>query len=299
MGFRSLLFPASVAAAFGGTVAWILLTEPPAVPDPVAESRALAQTPAAGPKPVAITPPPDSSKPAGTAPLPDAIRDVSPDGVSAPQVVGSLTRIAPSDRYLELKNPPVQPIPDGPLELKRIEVLDAGHLRSDRLTVKLAYVSPPPLDETCKTQLGGSWPCGVRARTFLRGLIRRLKVTCEKVEDLGPQKILATCARGTIDLSTRLVQYGWSGVSEDAPDTLKTLAAEAQAEKIGLWQADWITDLPTPDWANQDLSDLPDLEELSPEIIDWSLRSEGQDPATGDPFTDPLENFGLPAPENQ
>lgn len=273
MGFRSLFVPITVLAAFGGGIAFLVLAEPPVVPasGPEAESpqpsapRPTAPTPA-----VRLDPAPGQQ---GAAPLPDDIRDVSPEGVTAPQVAGKLTRIAPSERYLELMNPPIQPLPDGPLELRRAEVLDAGHLRSDRLTVKLAHISPPTLEETCKTLLGGSWPCGVRARTFLRGLVRRLKVSCEKIEDLGPHKVLATCTRGSIDLTTQLVRYGWSDVLDDATDDLKTLAAQARADRIGIWQADWSANIDTPEWANEDLPELPGLEELSPEIIDWSLRT--------------------------
>lgn len=230
MNIRPLLMPAFLLTVSGGLAGWLLLAEPPG---PSQEQA--ARTGDAGGVPAAGTSPSPSvdtgqtvAQQTVTAPLPDDIRDVSPEGVSAPRVDGSLKRIEPSKRYLELKDPPVEPIPDGPIELVRVQVLDGGHIKSDRLTVTLAHIKPLKLDETCLSRLGGSWPCGARARTFLRGLVRQFKVTCEKIEETGPQQILATCSRGKFDLSKRLVRYGWADPGDDAGTELIELAEQAR-----------------------------------------------------------------------
>jgi len=275
MKIRSLVVPLAVVGAFAGAVAWLIIAEPPAIPEQETVSSRTEPVVEAKPEDDAspLAPSVPSQEEQATASPPDALRDVSPDGVSAPQVTGKLTRVGPSERLLELLNPPVEPVPDGPLELVRVEVPDAGHLKSGRLTVRLAHIESLDLEATCKTELGASWPCGMRARTFLRGLIRRLKVSCVKQEDLAPQEISAICNRGTIDLSSQLVRFGWATPLETAPDEFKELAEAAKAKEIGQWQTEWLTDLPQADWAGpSDLNEI-DLEQLAPDVVDWSLRT--------------------------
>ncbi|MEP1931573.1 MAG: thermonuclease family protein [Roseibium sp.] len=277
MKLRSIIVPIVVLTVFGGAVAWLIFAKPPTASTPSLSAETSPAVLAVPDQPKAIEKgslPPESGS-SVAAPLPDNIRDVSPDGVSAPTVTSDLKRIEPSKRYLELKNPPIEPIPDGPLEFVRVQVLDAGHLKSGQLTIKLAHIEHLALDDTCASTLGDTWPCGTRARTFLRGLVRQLKVTCEKVEELGPQKVLATCSRGPIDLSTRLVRYGWATPTDNAPEPFQELAQSAREREFGKWQNEWFTDdSDLPAWAETDNSLLPDLEDLVPEVVDWSLRSE-------------------------
>lgn len=275
MRLRPLLVPAFLLTASGGLVAWLLFAEPPSVEGETSVASAETATlPASGVDPASTGTTGPATSQQTTAPLPDDIRNVSPEGVSAPKVDGSLKRIEPSKRYLELKDPPIEPVPDGPLELVRVQVLDGGHIKSDRLTVTLAHIKPLKLDETCLSRLGGTWPCGTRARTFLRGLVRQFKVTCEKIEETGPQQILATCTRGSFDLSKRLVQYGWADPAEGAPADFAELANRAQEKKIGKWQAEWLNDLPKTSWEGEPDAALPGLEDLEPEIVEWSLRTD-------------------------
>ena len=298
MKLRPLITPAIVLTTAGGLLAWLLLADPPSVQDQQVAAGSITSAaeetsePAKTPEPAPQSSPPQAQtqKPAQTqsepvvvaaAPLPNDIRNVSPEGVSAPQVQGDLKRIEPSKRYLELKDPPIEPVPDGPLELMRVQVLDGGRIKSDRLTVTLAHIVPLKSDETCVSRLGGTWPCGARARTFLRGLVRQLKVVCEKIEETGPQQILATCTRGSMDLSKRLVRYGWADPAPDAPADFMELAEKARDRKVGKWQSEWLNELPTSELETEVPSALPGLEELAPEIVEWSLRTEPEQPGDG------------------
>jgi len=281
MKLQPFLTPLVLLIAAGGLVGWLLLADPPAVPPTDEGAIAATDIPAgeASPEPVEVAQADNVTRgpqapTAATVPLPNEIRNVSPDGVTAPKVSGELKRIEPSKRYLELKDPPVEPVPDGPLELARVQVLDGGHIRSDRLTVTLAHIVPMKSEETCVTRLGEPWPCGARARTFLRGLIRQLKITCEKIEETGPRQILATCSRGSFDLSTRLVRYGWADPAPDAPPELFALAEQAREKKIGKWQSEWLNELPASSWDNDATAALPGLEQLEPVIVEWSLRTD-------------------------
>ncbi|CTQ55832.1 hypothetical protein LP7551_04379 [Roseibium album] len=278
MKLRPLLVPAILLTASGGLLAWLMFAEPPQPSERSAADTELVAKSTPENTSTAIAAETPTERAVAAAPNPDDIRDVSPEGVTAPSVNGGLKRVEPSERYLELKNPPIEAIPDGPLELRRVQVLDSGHIKSDRLTVKLAHIDPLTLDETCLSRLGGSWPCGTRARTFLRGLIRQFKITCEKIEDLGPHQILANCFRGKVELSARLVRYGWADPASDAPKRFKKLAQTAKENKIGKWQSEWLSDLPVSDWENRDEPLLSGLEDLAPEIVEWSLRSDLEQP---------------------
>ncbi|MEP3666413.1 MAG: hypothetical protein ABJN42_06735, partial [Roseibium sp.] len=90
------------------------------------------------------------------------------------------------------------------------------------------------------------------------------------------QQILATCSRGTFDLGRRLVRYGWADPAETAPADIVELAAIARDKKIGKWQSEWLTDLPETALDSAP-GPLPGLEELEPEIVEWSLRADPAD----------------------
>ncbi len=297
MKLRPLFVPAILLTGSGGLLAWLLLSDPPEILEGQSAGTLQDETKKAGSTRVDAPSPEIPAKVqerlTSAAPLPDNIRDVSPEGVTAPKVSGSLKRVEPSKRYLELKDPPIEPIPDGPIELTRVQVLDSGRIQSNRLVVTLAHIQPLKIDETCVSRLGGSWPCGARARTFLRGLIRQFKITCEKIEEIGPQQIIGSCRRGNIDLSARLVRYGWADPTPDAPSHIVELAQKARDRKVGKWQAEWLTDLPKSDWDGEATAALPGLEYLESEIVEWSLPADPEQPDQG-PFP-----FELGTPEDQ
>ncbi|WP_161599786.1 thermonuclease family protein [Roseibium sediminis] len=221
----------------------------------------------------------------GPAPDPSRIRNVSPEGVTPPPVTGPLKRIEPSRRYQELVNPPVEPVPDGPLVLRRVHVLSAADLATDELKVRLAHVQPLVGDATCEISGSTSWPCGARARTFLRGLVRQFQITCTKEADAGPKAIIANCQRGTMDLSEALIRNGWADVSEAAPPALVALRDEAKAEKLGIWRQEWsspysaVTTDPEP--GTEVTSPAASLTVEESGLIDLGIP--GLDPASSDP----------------
>jgi len=269
MRLRPLIVPFLVLASSAGAVAWLLLAEPPTRPETaqqgsnqrVATSAELP--PAPGPdKDAAIV----TSQSA--APSPNMLRDVSPEGVTPPPVDAPLTRVSPSEAYLESKNPPIEPVPPGPLEFRRVQVLDAGTLDTGETLVRIAHVVPLGLEDTCTAENGDTWPCGARARTSVRGLLRQLKVTCEKVEELGPREVSAICMRGRINLGEWLVRYGWATPADTAPDAYTELEQTAREKRVGQWQGEWRDQLSDP-VTLESLADIPDL----PDIIAEDGRS--------------------------
>ncbi|MEJ8473357.1 thermonuclease family protein [Roseibium algae] len=295
MQLRPFLVPLLLLNFAGGSVAFLLLAEPPAPPvrpKPSHEKVSTADTAISKATPDLVA---GLSREIADVPLPNQLRNVSPEGVTAPQITAPLTRVAPSKRYLELKDPPVKALPDGPLELRRPQVLDAGTLRTEDLTVRIAYVNALKADETCVSRLGGLWPCGARARTALRGLVRIYTITCDKVDDLGPREISAVCSRRTISLGSWLVQYGWADPSEDAPEEYRELAQAARDQKIGKWQSEWRVEPSTEPSA--ELRNETNLEDLLPGLADLDLGSDSPEPYN--PFDIPADtdvtqpsNFG-------
>ncbi|MET1414220.1 hypothetical protein ABVF61_18245 [Roseibium sp. HPY-6] len=284
MKLRPFLVPVLLLTVAGGLVAWLLLAEPPEIPErqiagTLRPSISEEQVPSSRPEESAAEEQPSAKTDEANAPLPVDIRNVSPDGVSAPEVSGDLKRVEPSERFQELMNPPVDPVPDGPLELRRVQVLDGGRIKSKKLVVTLAHIEPLKIDETCVAEQGGAWPCGTRARTFLRGLIRQYKITCEKLAETGPNQIVASCKRGKIDLSTRLVRYGWATPTADAPEGYQDFALLAQQRKLGQWQDEWQFAAPKTAWEADPDAPLPGLEELEPEVVEWSQSADTDQPA--------------------
>lgn len=174
------------------------------------------------------------------APLPDTIRNVAPDGIlPPPPVSGPLTRVA--SRAPER---PVQEVPEE-ISFRRPVVLDAGTLRMKRLTVRLAGLDAPALAETCPSRLGGTWPCGMRARTALRAFVRRRAVTCEDMVEIAPGLVSARCRRQDEDLSAWMVQQGWARPGEGAGAEMRAAAEAARDARKGIWQLEQRPPAPT------------------------------------------------------
>ncbi len=240
MGRRSLLLATSAFVVLA--LAWKLIpssdapVEIASVPD--------VSAPAA-------TPLPD---PAADEPLryPDSIRNVTPQGILPhPPISGPLKRI----------EPPPQPVPEAPpvpeyVEFRGPLVLDARTLKVKSLTIRLAGLAGPGLEEKCTSRFGDKWPCGMRARTALRALIKRNSIRCDEIVETSANEAVAHCRKGAADLGLWMLQQGWARAAEDAMHGYKQAQATAEREYKGLWRIDGIpsvtdtlttSQLPEPD----------------------------------------------------
>lgn len=217
--------PATVAVAGDNTDAGGLPASAPE-PDPAAQP---AQQPA---KPEAALPAPATVQ-LPDAPDPSTIRNVTPsDILPPPRISGPLKRVA--------AEPPKLPEREIPSEITFHQplVIDAGSFRTKQLTIRLAGIDAPGPAETCPSRLGGTWPCGMRARTALRGLVRRHAVTCQDMQDTPAGVVLATCRKQDIDLAAWMVAQGWARPGEGAGEDLLTSAQAAREARRGIWQLD-------------------------------------------------------------
>lgn len=204
----------------------------PAPPSAQAPAPQQAQTVIAPASPSSPDPAP-SAPVLPEAPDPASIRNVTPsDILPPPQVSGPLKRVAP-----QLPKLPEREIPSE-ITFHQPLVLDAGSFRAKHLTIRLAGIDAPGPAETCPSRLGGTWPCGMRARTALRALVLRHAITCEDMQDTPTGVVLARCRRQGTDLAAWMVAQGWARPGEGASEELLAEAAAAREARRGIWQLD-------------------------------------------------------------
>jgi endonuclease YncB( thermonuclease family) len=214
--------PPAPAAAPGATANAATEPEAQAQPAPLPQ----AASPAAPVAPPQVVQLPD-------APNPSSIRNVTPsDILPPPRVSGPLKRVASQVPKLPEREIPTEITFHQPL------VIDAGSFRTKQLTIRLAGIDAPLLEETCPSRLGGTWPCGMRARTALRGLVRRHAITCDGMQDTPAGVVLAQCRKQGTDLAAWMVAQGWARPGEGAGEDLLAASEAAREARRGIWQLD-------------------------------------------------------------
>lgn len=197
---------------------------------------------------------------AGEPSRPDAeagpdLADVPPERIA---VVETNDDEARGVRYVERAGI-VSPRPDGPLVREKVTVVlppppgpeptlhklvvieSAGvvNVRSHR--IKLSHIAAPGADEMCPSAAGGTWPCGARARTALRRLVRRRAIEClEPGEEVSEEPVReADCTVAGKNLSEWLVTMGWARpAGENVPEAYQALHQAAVDAQRGLFQPD-------------------------------------------------------------
>ena len=92
----------------------------------------------------------------------------------------------------------------------------AGTFEAMGYTVSLAGTKAIDPDETC-TYRGTDWPCGVRARTEFRQLLRGRAVVCAMPEGEATKALAVDCRIGTQNLGGWLVENGWARAAANGP----------------------------------------------------------------------------------
>lgn len=126
---------------------------------------------------------------------------------------------------------------EAPRRFPRVTVEDAGTLKAGDTIIHLAGIVAPVAGETCKDAAGTSWPCGNRAKTALRSMIRFRAVECRPAGAADGGGFTARCTVAGDDLSRWLVEQGWASAAADADQDFQDKAAAAKKAKRGLWRA--------------------------------------------------------------
>ncbi|MEM8665679.1 MAG: hypothetical protein AAGF49_16360 [Pseudomonadota bacterium] len=218
-------------------IGWRALTSLPSKDEIQAASAEVADVVVAR----APSAPPEPTEPdAGDETAPDrprsTVRFVEEDGIVGVRIDGPLER-APSVAKLSPPPPPPGETPDE-YRLVVIEGADLINARSHK--IDLAHITAPAADATCQRADGSAWPCGMRARTALRRLIRRRAIECLDVKpvDLAAPVRTSACKVANVDLSQWLIENGWAEPAETAPDLWRDLHETAKSEALGLYATD-------------------------------------------------------------
>lgn len=102
---------------------------------------------------------------------------------------------------------------------------------------RLHLVGIEPLATSAVCGEGGSaWPCGMQARTALRGWLRSRSILCSVPDGFGrrDETIAARCQLGDADIAQWLVENGWAR----ARDTSRYTIVEDNSRKAGrgMWR---------------------------------------------------------------
>lgn len=117
-----------------------------------------------------------------------------------------------------------------PTLLPRPVVVDGGSFRVGSGTVRLTGIEPPT--ERCGAAL---WPCGARARTALRALVRSRSITCTVPGDFQAKEetLESACSLGSTDIGNWLVAHGWARAKAGGPYV--EAEEKARGSGAGLW----------------------------------------------------------------
>jgi endonuclease YncB( thermonuclease family) len=195
MRWAKLVLPLFVLSVTVAGIAALVLT-----PSPQLE---IVAAPAETPKPA--TPPKAIEE--ATA------RDVGGGAVPTPVVPDApLERVAPAlvPKPLEMFGPPMPPLgADEPYLLFQPIVENAGTLIAEGRIITLQGVLPVEFTRICLSASGNEWPCGKKARTEFRALVRGRAISC-LLPDQQKTAIETECRIGKENLGEWLVEHGWA-----------------------------------------------------------------------------------------
>jgi len=168
-----------------------------------------------------------------------SVRFINENGIVSILVDGPLER-APPRAEPEKPAPP----PREARDVHRLVVIEsAGLIDARSHHIRLAHIEAPSAETRCERPDGVAWPCGMRARTALRRLVRRRAIECLPVKEgedpkQAPPVRTAVCEVAGTDLSRWLIENGWAEPAGTAPDRWRDLHARAVEERRGLYAPD-------------------------------------------------------------
>jgi endonuclease YncB( thermonuclease family) len=122
-------------------------------------------------------------------------------------------------------------------------VIDGDTVDIGPVRIRLHGIDAPESDQPCAQTDGGSWKCGTAATSRLADMIDGHLITCEARDRDAYGRIIGVCFKDDIDLNALLVREGLAWAYVRFSEDYITQELSAQAEKIGIWQAET-----TPPW---------------------------------------------------
>lgn len=126
-----------------------------------------------------------------------------------------------------------------------VHVIDGDSLavrqNGEPVTIRLTGIDAAEYRQDCARRDASRWPCGQDARTALERLAGGGPLHCEVAAKDRYNRTLATCRTRPfpdgIDLGAEMVRLGWAVATSD--DYLPE-EAEAEAQRRGIWQGDFV-----------------------------------------------------------
>ncbi len=113
-------------------------------------------------------------------------------------------------------------------------IVDGDTIHLDGHKIRLLGIDTPEMKQYCQDRDGVAWPCGIRARDMLVGIVNAGgNVECNITGRDRYQRLLGQCYVGKVDVQHALIAAGF-GVAEYTKDYI---AAERKAKryKLGIW----------------------------------------------------------------
>lgn len=121
------------------------------------------------------------------------------------------------------------------LSANEVRVVDGDTLEVDGQMIRINGIDAPEADQKCDGRKK-PWPCGKRATEKMAELVVGKDVLCEEHSRDRYGRIIGTCHANGIDVGQALVQAGLSWAYLQYSDVYEVDQAEAQNQKLGIWQ---------------------------------------------------------------
>lgn len=235
------------------------------------------------------TPPEESASSAATAPSGSLSPGMQEKGSASDLAdAGEMQREAPRPPLSDLglastPKPPEPPAPAAAVDegepmqlLQRPVAVAAGRLESQGRIIELQGIEIIPVEQTCQTVSGESWPCGMQARTAFRQWLRSRAIMCRLPQNDSGSAVATTCTLGNEDAAAWLVTNGWAkAVAGSAYEEAGRKAVEA---RLGIFGDKPETSLPNPEPDSGNLMDNPSPLAPEPEQQPSSPQPQGDFP---------------------
>jgi endonuclease YncB( thermonuclease family) len=157
------------------------------------------------------------------------VRGIAPAIVAVPPVeTEALERIPPRPPLSEVGLAAPPPGIAESVRIFRPVATAAGRIQAAGYTVAISGIAVTEPDKTCDGEDGGTWPCGMLARTAFRNFLRLRAIECTLPSGPPTGTVTADCMVGKQDIGAWLVTQGWALAAESGPYTKAQEAAKSQ-----------------------------------------------------------------------
>ena len=125
--------------------------------------------------------------------------------------------------------------------LSAVTVVDGDTLRVGDTRIRIIGIDSPEPSQTCKTNGGLLWKCGLEASKYMKQMVAGHQLQCSPQGTDYWNRILAMCGIvGTDkDIGREMVDNGWALLYKDYPPYQDSLES-AKENKFGIWAGQFI-----------------------------------------------------------